>query len=77
MPANKTTNAAAEKRVLKAEIATWKKAARKVAADRKKEQSRITTEIRKLERLYTKTTNACRSAEKNIFRRIAILEGRL
>lgn len=77
MPAKKTTIAAAEKRVIKAEIATLKRASRKVDADRKKEQGRITTEIRKLERLYTKNTNASRNAGKTILRRLAILEGRL
>jgi DNA-binding transcriptional regulator GbsR (MarR family) len=77
MPAKKTTIQAAEKRVIKAEIATLKKAFRKVDADRKKEQSRITTEIRKLERLYTKNTNASRTAGLTILRRLAILEGRL
>jgi DNA-binding transcriptional regulator GbsR (MarR family) len=77
MPAKKTTIQAAEKRVIKAEIATLKKAFRKVDADRKKEQSRITTEIRKLERLYTKNTNASRTACLTILRRLAILEGRL
>lgn len=77
MSAKKTTIAAAEKRVITAEISTLKKALRKVDADRKKEQSRITTEIRKLERLYTKNTNASRTAGKGIIRRLAILEGRL
>ena len=77
MPAKKTTIASAEKRVIKAEISTLKRAARKVDADRKKEQRRITTEIRKLERLYTKNTNASRTAGLGILRRLAILEGRL
>ena len=77
MPAKTTTIATAEKRVIKAEIATLKRASRKVDADRKKEQQRITTEIRKLERLYTKNTNASRNAGKTILRRLAILEGRL
>lgn len=77
MPAKTTTIATAEKRVIKAEIATLKRASRKVDADRKKEQGRITAEIRKLERLYTKNTNASRNAGKTILRRLAILEGRL
>ena len=77
MPAKKTTIATAEKRIIKAEISTLKRAARKVDADRKKEQRRITTEIHKLERLYTKNTNASRTAGKTILRRLAILEGRL
>lgn len=77
MPAKNTTIATAEKRVIKAEIATLKRASRKVDFDRKKEQRRIANEIRKLERLYTKNTNASRNAGKAILRRLAILEGRL
>lgn len=77
MPTKTTTLATAEKRVIKAEISTLKKAVRKVDADRKKEQSRITTEIRKLERLYTKNTNASNRAKASAIRRLGILEGRL
>lgn len=77
MSTKKTTIDAAEKRVIKAEISTHKKALRKVDSDRKKEQTRILGEIRKQERLYTKITNTCRREGKAICRRLAILEGRL
>lgn len=77
MPAKKTTIATAEKRVIKAEIAATKKALRKIESDRKKEQLRIIIQIRKLERGYTKATNACRRESATATRRMAILQGRL
>ena len=77
MPAKKTTIATAEKRVIKAELSTLKKAVRKIEADHRTEQTRINKESRNLERLSIKSTNASQRAKSTAVRRIAILEGRL
>lgn len=72
-----TTLAAAEKRQLKSELSALAKALHKVAADRKRETSRLTKEIRRLERLRARATQASDAAEIRISRRRAILHGRL
>lgn len=77
MSSKPKTIAAAEKRVIKSEITSLRKAVRKILADRKQAQSAILREIRGLERKYTKITNSCRRESEAATRRIAILEGRL
>lgn len=72
-----TTIATAEKRVIKHEIATLKKAQRKVVSDRKKEQNRITREIEKLDRQSLNVSKATAREFERITRRIHILQGRL
>lgn len=77
MPAKKTTIAAAEKRVIKAEIATMKRNLRKVHSDCRRERKAYGQLLRqwdtKLKRLNKTEARELASAT----RRIAILEGRL
>ena len=73
----KTTIAAAEKRVLKAEITTLKKAVRKVQQDARAEANNIARAHKALDRKYLRLLNACKRETKAATRRISILQGRL
>ena len=76
MPA-KTTIAAAEKRVIKNEITTLKKALRRITSDSVKEAKRIDLARKELDRRYIRVAKSYDRESKAACRRIAILEGRL
>ncbi len=88
MPAKKTTIATAEKRVIKSEISTLKKALRKVQTDCNKELSRAKREDaadraaalkrhNKFLKFHARVKKAGHRGSASIERRVAILEGRL
>lgn len=70
MPAKKTTIAAAEKRVIKAEIRTLRKNHAKLTADWRREQKR-------LDRLKAQADKRVERESITIIRRLSILNGRL
>ncbi|MEI6169340.1 MAG: hypothetical protein WCS52_19325 [bacterium] len=77
MTPNNTTIATAEKRVIKAEITTLRKALRKVALDCKREtrkgvlaKGKIDKEIKRIAAILKRETAA-------VYRRLSILQGRL
>lgn len=67
----------AEKRVIKAEIYTFKKSLRKVQKDCVAEEARLSREIRKLESIRKKLAATYSRESAAICRRLAILQGRL
>jgi predicted nucleic acid-binding Zn-ribbon protein len=71
------TLAAAEKRVIKNEISTLKKAVRRITSDCLKEADRIDRERKHLDRQYTRIAKAFNRETNAANRRLAILEGRL
>ena len=77
MPAKKTTIATAEKRVIKAEIATLKRASRKVASDHIAAHKKLAAEQRRINRDFARLDRSEQRAGSAIARRLAILEGRL
>lgn len=78
MKANqKTTIAAAEKRVIKAEIAGLKKAAKKVSSDHKSERAKLFAEQRRIERDFMRLNRTENRELSAITRRLGILQGRL
>jgi len=72
-----TTIAAAEKRVVKAEITTLKKAVCKIKKDAATETNSILRAHKLLDRQYLSICKATTRETKAATRRIAILEGRL
>lgn len=77
MSTKPTTIAAAEKKVIKSEISTLKRALRKINSDTAKEHKRIATVRRQLDRDAARLTRAHTSETAAATRRIAILQGRL
>jgi len=81
MPAKKTTIAAAEKRVIKAEIAALKKASLKVTADFRSEEKAVFAAWKKADKavhlFQARRANQKPKQLAVIDKRIAILTGRL
>jgi hypothetical protein len=73
----KQTIATAEKRVIKAEISTLKRAAKKISADTTKEYRRIIKAHHALDRETQRISKSCDRETAAINRRLAILTGRL
>lgn len=73
----KTTIRTAEKRVIKHEMSTLRKAARKVATDIRQERKKLFSAQRQIELSFARLNRRETSALSNIGRRISILEGRL
>jgi hypothetical protein len=77
MSAKKSTIATAEKRVIKAEIATHKKAWNKVFKDCSTARRKLFAEKLKIDRELKRIDKAQERERLTICRRIAILQGRL
>ena len=77
MPAKTTTIRSAEKRVIKAEIRSLKKARREIVSSYLKESKRITADARKAARSFAQVTKSMRRESASVDRRISILQGRL
>lgn len=77
MPAKKTSISTAEKRVIKAEIKTLKRAVRKITSDSVIEAKRIDRAREELDRQYLRVSKSYDRETKSACRRISILEGRL
>lgn len=73
----KTTIAAAEKRSIKSEISTLKKAHRKIDSDFIAEDKRIGREIQKLKTQHLRALKSTRLEMHKITRRLSILQARL
>jgi ribosomal protein L20 len=77
MPAKTTTIRTAEKRVIKGEIRSLKKARREIDSAYTKELNRITAVIRQADMSAKRAMKKLRSETASVDRRISILQGRL